>query len=113
MVVFEVIGAVGALLASTGVLGVSLAGTAATIVGVSTAWLQTKQHPTLASAYAVASRELQHRCAHHGSDGGGRLGEVRGQRGGRDLARAHALGVITVAIASRYRWAGPHSYTLR
>ena len=58
MVVFEVVGAVGALLASTGVLGVSLAGTAATIVGVSTAWLQTKQHQTLASAYAVASREL-------------------------------------------------------
>jgi hypothetical protein len=58
MVTFEIAGALTSLLTSVGAIHLNVAGLAATVVGVATAWMQTKQHQNLASAYAVAAREL-------------------------------------------------------
>lgn len=49
---------VGAVLLASGTLSFDLLGVAATAVAGGTAWTQTKQYQTLASAYAVASLEL-------------------------------------------------------
>ncbi len=54
----EALGLVGAVLKATGLLEVDLLGLAGALVATGVAWIQTKQHQTLASAYAVASQEL-------------------------------------------------------
>jgi SMODS and SLOG-associating 2TM effector domain 3/SMODS and SLOG-associating 2TM effector domain 1 len=54
----EALGLLGAVLKATGVLRLDLLGLAGTLVAAGAAWIQTKQHQTLASAYAVASQEL-------------------------------------------------------
>jgi hypothetical protein len=57
-VAFEVIGALGALLASYDAVPAGISALAATVVGVATSWVRTKQYGSLASAYAVTAREL-------------------------------------------------------
>lgn len=57
MLFFEVAGFAGGLLKALGVIEGDLL-TLSTIVASLTAWLQTKQHRTLATAYAVAVLEL-------------------------------------------------------
>jgi SMODS and SLOG-associating 2TM effector domain 3/SMODS and SLOG-associating 2TM effector domain 1 len=54
----EAVGLVGAVLKATGTVRVDLLGLAGALVAAGVAWTQTKQHQTLASAYAVASQEL-------------------------------------------------------
>jgi SMODS and SLOG-associating 2TM effector domain 3/SMODS and SLOG-associating 2TM effector domain 1 len=54
----EALGLGGAILKATGVFGFDLLGLASALVGAGAAWVQTKQHQTLASAYEVASQEL-------------------------------------------------------
>jgi conflict system pore-forming effector with SLATT domain len=54
----EALGLGGAVLKATGVFGFDLLGLASALVGAGAAWVQTKQHQTLASAYEVASQEL-------------------------------------------------------
>jgi len=54
----EAVGLVGAALKATGTVNVDLLGLASALVAAGVAWAQTKQHQTLASAYAVASQEL-------------------------------------------------------
>jgi hypothetical protein len=58
MISFEVLGAIGALLAGAGALDTPTSALAATVVGVATGWVRTKQYGSLASAYAVTAREL-------------------------------------------------------
>lgn len=54
----EALGLGGAVLKATGVVGFDLLGLASALVGAGAAWVQTKQHQNLASAYEVASQEL-------------------------------------------------------
>jgi hypothetical protein len=54
----EALGLLAAVLKATGVLKIDLLGLAGTVVAAGAAWIQTKQHQTLASAYAIASQEL-------------------------------------------------------
>ena len=54
----EVLGLGGAVLKATGAFRFDLLGLASALVGAGAAWVQTKQHQTLASAYEVASQEL-------------------------------------------------------
>jgi SMODS and SLOG-associating 2TM effector domain 3/SMODS and SLOG-associating 2TM effector domain 1 len=54
----EALGLGGAVLKATGVVGFDILGLASALVGAGAAWVQTKQHQTLASAYEVASQEL-------------------------------------------------------
>jgi len=56
--VFELLGAMFALLVGTGVVGFEFASLAATIVGAAAAWSQTKKHGRRAAAYTVAFWEL-------------------------------------------------------
>ena len=46
------------MLKATGVLRVDLLGLASAVVAGGAAWVQAKQHQTLATAYAVTSQEL-------------------------------------------------------
>lgn len=54
----EGLGAVGAFLVGFGVLEIDLFGLAGALAAVSAAWLETKQHHSLANAYGVAASEL-------------------------------------------------------
>lgn len=54
----EALGLGGAVVKATGALGFDLLGLASAVVGAGAAWVQTKQHQNLASAYEVASQEL-------------------------------------------------------
>jgi hypothetical protein len=54
----EALGLAGAILKATGALRFDLLGLASALIAAGAAWVQTKQHQTLASAYAVASQEL-------------------------------------------------------
>jgi SMODS and SLOG-associating 2TM effector domain 3/SMODS and SLOG-associating 2TM effector domain 1 len=54
----EALGLTGGVLKATGVLTVDVLGLAGAVVAAGAAWVQAKQHQTLASAYAVASQEL-------------------------------------------------------
>jgi hypothetical protein len=58
LLVLEVIGVVAALLRTIGVVQVDLAGITAALIGAAAAWLATKQHDSLARAYAFAANEL-------------------------------------------------------
>jgi hypothetical protein len=58
MLFFEVAGFTGGLLKALGVIQGDLLTLSTIIVASMTAWLQTKQHRTLAAAYAVAALEL-------------------------------------------------------
>lgn len=58
LALMEAGGMIAAILKATRVLDVDLLGLTAAIVGAGAAWVQTKQHQMLASAYAVASQEL-------------------------------------------------------
>jgi hypothetical protein len=58
MAVVEGLGLVGAVLKATNLLDVDLLGLAGALVAAGVAWVQTKQHGTLARAYAVAAQEL-------------------------------------------------------
>jgi SMODS and SLOG-associating 2TM effector domain 3/SMODS and SLOG-associating 2TM effector domain 1 len=54
----EVLGLGGAVLKAMGTFRFDLLGLASALVGAGAAWVQTKQHQNLASAYEVASQEL-------------------------------------------------------
>jgi hypothetical protein len=54
----EALGLAGGVLKATGVLRIDLLGLASAVVAAGAAWVQAKQHQTLANAYAVASQEL-------------------------------------------------------
>jgi hypothetical protein len=54
----EALGLAGGVLKATGALGVDLLGLAGALVAAGAAWVNAKQHQTLANAYAVASQEL-------------------------------------------------------
>jgi SMODS and SLOG-associating 2TM effector domain 3/SMODS and SLOG-associating 2TM effector domain 1 len=54
----EALGLGGAVLKAMGTFGFDLLGLASALVGAGAAWVQTKQHQNLASAYEVASQEL-------------------------------------------------------
>ena len=58
MLLFEVTGVVAAVVRLTSSVSYDLVGVAAALAGVAAAWVQTKQHQTQASAYAVTAREL-------------------------------------------------------
>lgn len=55
----ESVGAVGAFLAGFGVIHIDVFGLAGALAAVTAAWLETKQHDSLASAYGVAAAELR------------------------------------------------------
>ena len=57
-VVANGLGIVGGLARAVGLLDLDLLGLAAAAAGSATAWLQLKQHRTLATSYALASQEL-------------------------------------------------------
>jgi hypothetical protein len=54
----EALGLAGGVLKATGALSVDLLGLAGALVAAGAAWVNAKQHQTLANAYAVASQEL-------------------------------------------------------
>jgi hypothetical protein len=58
LLLVELLGVLGAVLKAMDVVRLDLLGFSAAIVAGGTAWLQTKQHENLASAYALASSEL-------------------------------------------------------
>ncbi len=58
LITIEVLGAVGAALKATTEISIEVLPVTAAVVAGATAYLQTKQHDSLASAYAVASLEL-------------------------------------------------------
>jgi SMODS and SLOG-associating 2TM effector domain 3/SMODS and SLOG-associating 2TM effector domain 1 len=58
MLAVEIVGVVCAILKAVGVIEGDLLGFAGAVVATMTAWLQTKQHRTLATAYAVTTLEL-------------------------------------------------------
>lgn len=71
MLVIEALGIVAAILKSVGTIEGDLLGFTGAMVAVMTAWLQTKQHRTLATAYAVTALELasvRSRIAHQASE---------------------------------------------
>jgi hypothetical protein len=55
---FELAGITGSVVKLTTHLPYDVVGLAAAVAGVAGAWLQTKQHDTLSSSYAIAAREL-------------------------------------------------------
>lgn len=55
----ESVGALGAFLVGFGVIGFDIFGLAGAAAAVAAAWLETKQHHTLANAYRVAASELR------------------------------------------------------
>jgi len=68
MLVVEALGILAAILKAVGTIEGDLLGFAGAIVAAMIAWLQTKQHRTLATAYAVTALELasvRSRIAHH------------------------------------------------
>jgi hypothetical protein len=58
LVVLELAGAVACILQAAGRIGLDLAAIAAAFVAAGVAWLETRQHGAVASAYAVAHHEL-------------------------------------------------------
>jgi hypothetical protein len=58
MIVVEIIGVIAAILKAVGLLDGDVLIFAGAVVAAMAAWLQTKQHQTLATAYAVTSIEL-------------------------------------------------------
>lgn len=56
---FEASGAVGAFLNGFGVIDIDLMGLAGAAAATAAAWVETKQHQNLASAYRVAAQELE------------------------------------------------------
>ena len=54
----EALGLAGGVLKATGALRIDLLGLAGALVAAGAAWVNAKQHQTLANAYAVASQEL-------------------------------------------------------
>jgi hypothetical protein len=54
----EALGLAGGVLKATGALGIDLLGLAGALVAAGAAWVNAKQHQTLANAYAIASQEL-------------------------------------------------------
>jgi hypothetical protein len=58
MLAIEMLGVLAAVLKAVGTISGDLLAFAGAIVTAITAWLQTKQHRTLATAYAVAALEL-------------------------------------------------------
>jgi hypothetical protein len=71
MISIEVLGLAAAILKSVGTIEGDLLGFAGAMVAAMTAWLQTKQHRTLATAYAVTALELasvRSRIMHQGSE---------------------------------------------
>jgi hypothetical protein len=58
MLVIEALGILAAILKTVGIIQGNLLGFVGAIVAAMTAWLQTKQHRTLAAAYAVTALEL-------------------------------------------------------
>ena len=54
----EALGLAGGVLKATGALSIDLLGLAGAMVAAGAAWVNAKQHQTLANAYAVASHEL-------------------------------------------------------
>jgi hypothetical protein len=58
MLVFECVGVAGGILKAVGTIEGDVLGFAGAVVAAMTAWLQTKQHRTLATAYAVTALEL-------------------------------------------------------
>ena len=58
MLITEAAGIVAAILKAVGMLGGDLLGLGGAIVAAMIAWLQTKQHRTLAAAYSVTALEL-------------------------------------------------------
>jgi hypothetical protein len=58
MLLFEAFGIIQALFKATGVVDIDVLGLIATILAGIAAWIQTKDYGRLASAYAVAAREL-------------------------------------------------------
>lgn len=59
VLVFEIAGAVGAFLVAFGVITIDLLGIAGAAAATGAAWLETRQHHNLASAYRVAADELR------------------------------------------------------
>lgn len=59
ILVLQIAGATGAFLKAFGVMDLDVFGLAAALVGSAAAWLETRQHGSLASAYAVAADELR------------------------------------------------------
>jgi hypothetical protein len=59
----EALGLAGAVLKASGKVQVDLMGLAGALVAAGVAWTQTKQHQTLATAYALASQELSYIAA--------------------------------------------------
>ena len=58
LTVAEVAGVTAAVLRASGVVKIDLLGVVGAIVASATAWLQAKQHQTLAGAYSIAGMEL-------------------------------------------------------
>jgi hypothetical protein len=58
LILLELAGAVACLLQAAGTVNLDLAGLAAALVATGVAWLETRQHGSVASAYAVAHHEL-------------------------------------------------------
>jgi hypothetical protein len=58
MFVLETAGACGAFLKATRVVSIDILGLAGAAVAAGTAWVQAKQHTSLASAYSIAAQEL-------------------------------------------------------
>lgn len=58
VIVFEMLGAVGAALVAFGGVEFDLLGVLAAVAAGVTGWVQAKQHENLSTAYAVAAREL-------------------------------------------------------
>lgn len=58
MLAFQAVGATSAILTASGTLDVELLGLMGAAAASVAAWLQTKDHASLAQAYAVAAREL-------------------------------------------------------
>jgi hypothetical protein len=58
VIFLQVLGAVGAFLTGFGMIRLELFGLAAAVAAAAAAWLETKQHASLASAYRVAADEL-------------------------------------------------------
>jgi hypothetical protein len=56
----EAMGLAGAVLRAAGIVRIDILGLAAALVATGVAWTQTKQHQTLAVAYALASQELSY-----------------------------------------------------
>jgi hypothetical protein len=54
----EALGLIAAVFNAVGIIGIDLPGIAGAVAAVGVAWLQTRQHQQLATAYAIAAQEL-------------------------------------------------------